>query len=141
MEKESDIHNTEPSLNEMFKQVMDEEYSAFFMCTNEFTAGVIEQAASENSVGRAELLHLVAHEAANNTEGTENPFLVGELIFLRGMQPQMNDAMVYRGATNNSSYWYIRLSRPDRAYLTQADNVTSLVKCYPYSVFDSLKIQ
>jgi hypothetical protein len=139
MENSPEIPEIMPSLQQLLKGVLDEEYSAFFVCNDEYTAGVVEQAASESEIGRAELLNEVAREAVSHGDGKHvKPFLYGGLTFAKGTQPEMLDVSTnHIGA--NLTHWYIRLNRPDIAYLYTHESTEPLQHVYPISFRNSIK--
>jgi hypothetical protein len=137
MENNPEIPDICPNLQQLFKGVLDEEYSAFFVCNDEITAGVVEQAASESDSGRADLLDQVARAAVGHSEGKHvNTFLDGGLTFMKGPQSDMLDVSINR-IGENITHWYIRLSRPDIAHLYTDDAIATIEKVYPISIRNS----
>lgn len=138
MENSPEIHETRPNLQQLFKGALDEEYSAFFVCNDEFTAGFVEYAALDNSVGRADLLDQVAREAIDHqVAGQIRPFLYGGLAFLVGSQTEMADVTVNR-IRENVTHWYIRLNRSDIAYLYTQKSAEPIERAYPISIRTSM---
>jgi len=134
MENGPEIPEIKPSLQELFKGVLDEEYSLFFVCSDEFTAGVVEQAASDSDIGRAELLYMVACEAVEHrVVGPIRTFLNGELAFITGSPSNMLDVTVNKTGPNNTE-WYIQLSRPNVVYLYMQESNYPLEQAYSVNV-------
>jgi hypothetical protein len=141
MENSPEIHETMPDIHQLLKGVLDEEYSAFFVCNDEYTAGVIEQAASDSEIGRADLLDLVAREAISHSDRQiAATFLYGGIAFIKGTQPELLDVNINHIGPE-ITHWYIRLSRQDILYFWTNGSADPLQQAYPISVRNSLKNQ
>lgn len=138
MEHSPEIPETSPSLQQLFKGVLDEEYSAFFVCNDEYTAGIVELAASDCDFGRGDLLDSVARNAIENiVDGKITTFLYGGIAFMRGTQPDRLDVNTRR-INSSIVHWYIRLTRQDIRYLYAQCSSEFIERAYYFSIRSSI---